>query len=345
MAEAIEDRFPQSQVTFIGTKRGIESWLVPARGYEIDYIAIGGFLGKGWVQKLLFPGQLMISVLQSYGHLKRRRPEAVLGTGGYVSAPPVIAAKLLGIPTALLALDAMPSKAVRMLSRIAGEIYAGFPECAGFIKSRGKVIFTGNPLRRDLGTYARDQGAKAFGLDPGRKTILAYGGSRGAHSINLAMARAIVFRGDGWAELQFIIQTGAQDCDWVKKEVAAARAKVVVLPYIEDMGLAFAACDLVISRSGSTVSEILACGLPSILIPYPYAASNHQEYNARSLNLAGAAVMIQDEKLTPEGLAAEIDGIMGDQDRRRTMSLKAKSLARPDAAREIAERLGRLIKR
>ena len=319
--------------------------MVPARGFALDYIAIGGFLGKGLGQKLIFPGQLMISILQSYGHLRRRRPEVVLGTGGYVSAPPVLAAKLLGIPSALLALDAMPSKAVRLLANLACEIYAGFPECADFIKEPWKVIFTGNPLRSDLGRYSRDQGAMAFGLDPQRKTVLAYGGSRGAHRINLVLCQAVVSREERWSDLQFILQTGEQDHGWVKREMEAARAKAVVLPYIENMGLAFAACDLVISRSGSTVSEILNCGLPSILIPYPYAASNHQEYNARSLERAGAAVVIMDSELSASGLADEIDRLINNEALRKRMAQNSKSLARPGAAREIAKRLERIRKK
>jgi UDP-N-acetylglucosamine--N-acetylmuramyl-(pentapeptide) pyrophosphoryl-undecaprenol N-acetylglucosamine transferase len=246
---------------------------------------------------------------------------------------------MMGIPVALLALDAMPSKAVRMMARLAGEVYAGFPECAEHIRQKEKVVYTGNPLRSDLGRYSRDEGCAEFGLDPGRRTVLVYGGSQGAHSINMAMAGAIAAQGEKWKGLQFIFQTGRRDLDLVRGMVARARARVQVAPYIEKMAQAFAASDLVVSRSGSTVSEILACGLPSILVPYPLAASNHQEHNARSLERGGAAEVILDRELGETILAERMSAILEDRERNLRMRKAALSLAKPEAARDIARRL------
>lgn len=339
MAAALAELDPSCRVRFIGTRRGLEARVVPERGYPVDYISIGGLLGKGPTERMKFPMMMAVSTAQSLWHLRRNRPEVVLGTGGYVCAPPVLAARLAGIPVALLALDAMPSKAVRTLARFAREVYAGFPECAGHIRQKDKVIFTGNPLREDLGRYSRAEGCREFGLDPEKKTVLIYGGSQGAHSINQAMAGALALKGPAWSGLQLLWQTGKADHESIKKIAETARVMTKALPYIEKMPLAFAAADLAVSRSGSTVSEILACGLPSILVPYPHAASNHQEFNARSLERAGAAEVILDGRLDGRVLADSIESILGDKGRYRRMKEAAKTLARPKAAGEIAKRL------
>lgn len=339
MAAALAELDPSCRVRFIGTRRGLEARVVPEHGYPIDFISIGGLLGKGPAEKLKFPVMLAISIAQSLRHLMRSRPDLVLGTGGYVCAPPVLAAWMMGIPAALLALDAMPSKAVRTLARFAREVYAGFPECAGHIRQKDKVVYTGNPLRVDLGGYSRDQGCREFGLDPKKKTVLVYGGSQGAHSINQAMAEAIASREAAWSGLQFLWQTGRADHESIRKIAETAPVIIRALPYIEKMPLAFAAADLAVSRSGSTVSEILACGLPSILVPYPHAASNHQEFNARSLERAGAAEVILDGRLNSRTLAESIESILEDRERYQRMKDAAKTLARPKAAGEIAKRL------
>ncbi len=344
MAAALGEIEPDCRISFIGTRRGLEARVVPAQGFPLDFISIGGFLGKGPADRIRFPFQMALSTMQSIRHLRRRKPEAVLGTGGYVCAPPVLAARLLGIPAYLLALDAMPSKAVRMLARHARRVFAGFPECADHIGQPEKVVYTGNPLRGDLNRHSREEGLGEFGLDPGKKTILVYGGSQGAHSINLNVAGAISAQGDKWSGIQFIFQTGKQDYDLVRDKVAGAPARAIVMPYIEKMSLAFAASDLVISRSGSTVSEILACGLPSILVPYPHAASNHQEHNARSLERRGAASVLLEKDLNVNKLADLVDELITDSNRFLGMKSATAGMAKPKAATEIALEIVRLMR-
>lgn len=314
---------------------------MPAHGYPIRYIAIRGYLGKSLPGKLSFPLLFAWSVCQSLFHLIADRPDAVLGTGGYASAPPVLAAWLLRVPVGLLALDALPSKAVLLLARCAREVYAGFPECAAHIAGRTAVVHTGNPLRPGIGRTARAEGSTAFGLDPGRTTVLMYGGSQGAHALNLLVPAAIAARaGDPrWRELQFIVQTGPADAAAVAERLRGVPVRTVVLPYIDNMPAAFAASDLVISRSGSGVAETLACGLPSILVPFPHAASNHQEHNARSLERAGAAVVALERDLDPGKLASLVESILFDPERMAGMAGAARRMARPGAAAEIAARL------
>jgi UDP-N-acetylglucosamine--N-acetylmuramyl-(pentapeptide) pyrophosphoryl-undecaprenol N-acetylglucosamine transferase len=335
---------PGNKAEFIGTKNGIEARVLPETGYSLKYISIGGFLGKQAWQKMLFPFNFLGATGQSLFHLISERPDAVLGTGGYVSAPPVLAAWLLRIPVSLLALDVMPSKAVRFLTRFAGEIYGGFPECSQYLSKNAKVVFTGNPIRREVGEISKEQGIKEFGLEPGKKTILIFGGSQGAHSINLAVLDSLTHLNQAghFKDIQIIFQTGQKDLGLVTVNCQSSKASIKVLAYIDKMPYAMAAADLVISRSGAGVSETLACGLPSILIPLPHAASNHQEYNARSLEKAGAAEMILDSELNGQVLSQRIIGILFNPEKYGQMSKAARSLARPGAAREIAEKIFKL---
>jgi len=341
VAAELRRRGPANQVSFIGTRRGIEHRLVPADGYPLRYIAIRGFLGKSIAGKLAFPFLFAWSVCQSLFYMIADRPDVLLGTGGYVSAPPVLAAWLLRVPVGLLALDAMPSRAVRLLAGCAAEIYSGFPECAESIRPKRRVIFTGNPLRPEIGSVSRSDGAARFGLDHAQQTILLFGGSQGAHSLNTAMIDTLKAKANDrrWRELQFIVQTGTRDCARARTELAAMPMKVVVLPYIGNMPAAFAASDLVVSRSGSSVSETLACGLPSILVPFPHAASNHQEHNARSLERGGAAVVILERDLTAERLAAAVEAVLFDHRTQRSMRRSAADLARSGAAGMVTQRL------
>jgi len=332
---------PGNKAEFIGTKKGIEARVLPETGYSLKYISIGGFLGKSHWRKMLFPLSFFTATLQSLFYMITERPDAVLGTGGYVSAPPVLAAWMLRIPVFLLALDVMPSQAVRFLSRFAGEIYGGFPECSQYLDKKAKVFFTGNPIRREMGKISKEQGIREFGLEPGKKTILVFGGSQGAHNINLAVLDSLVHldQAGHLNDIQIIFQTGQKDLGLVMEKCQNSKASIKVLAYIDKMPSAMAAADLVVSRSGSAVSETLACGLPSILIPFPYAASNHQEYNARSLEKAGAAEMILDLELTGRVLAQKITEILFYPAKYGQMSKVAGSLARPEAAREIAEKI------
>lgn len=344
VAAAVRKVDPEAKVTFYGTRQGIESRVLPGTGYQINYISAKGFLGKDIAEKIFFPFWMAVGIIQSLFQMIRSRPDVVLGTGGYVSVPPVVAAWLLRIPVALLALDVMPSKAVRFLSRFANQIYGGFPECAGYLDKSSRVVFTGNPIRPEISNIPREKGIERFDLDGNKKTILLFGGSQGAHSINISMLEALkILDQTGYIKkIQVIFQTGKKDHDLVAEDVKRFAAKIKVLAYIDEMPLALAASDLVISRSGAGVSETLACGLPSILVPYPYAASNHQEYNAKSLEKAGAAEMILDKDLNGQVLTKKIAVILFDREKYNLMSQAAKNLARPEAAKIIADNIIRM---
>ncbi len=341
MAAAVKEMAPGTDVVFYGTRQGLEQRVLSAAGYPMRRITARGFLGKGPVDRMLFPVWLGLGIVQSLFHMARSRPGVVLGTGGYVSAPPVIAAWMLRVPVALLALDAMPSRAVRMLAPLARQVYGGFPECSKYLKPGTEVIPTGNPIRAEIGRVSKEQGAGRFGLDSARRTVLVFGGSQGAHRINLAMLDALGhFHQTGQLkDLQVIFQTGSRDYRLVSEAAGRISRDIRVLEYINDMAQALAAADLAVCRSGAGVSEVLAGGLPAILVPFPHAASNHQEYNARSLERAGAAEVILDRDLEGKMLAERIAAIIDDPQRQRRMRAAALSLARPEAAAEIARNI------
>lgn len=341
MAAAVREMAPGTEVVFYGTRQGIEQRVLPEAGYPMRRITARGFLEKGPVDRMLFPVWLVLGIVQSLFHMVRSRPGVVLGTGGYVSAPPVIAAWMLRVPVALLALDAMPSRAVRMLAPLARQIYGGFPECSKHLRPGIEVTHTGNPIRAEIGRVSKEQGAERFGLDSSRRTVLVFGGSQGAHSINLAMLDALshIHQTGQLKDLQVIFQTGRGDYRLVSEAASRIPGDIRVLEYINDMPHALAAADLVVCRSGAGVSEILAGGLPAILVPFPQAASNHQEYNARSLERAGAAEVILDRDLEGKLLAGRIAAILKDPEQHRRMRAAALNLARPEAAADIARNI------
>jgi len=261
------------------------------------------------------------------------KPSCLLATGGYVSGPPVLAAYILGIPVFLQEQNSYPGIATRRLARFSDVIFLGFADAGRYLGKASRIL-TGNPVRRGIENSSRSEGAAAYGLDPFKKTTLVFGGSQGAHAVNKAVSHIIddiVSAG-----YQLIWQTGAGEYEqW---SGFSRQGSVVVTPYIEKMSLAYAASDMVIARAGAmTIAELNQCGLPSILVPLPTAAENHQEYNARSMETAGAARVILEHDLTPDSLRNELFGLLQNDSMRETMSASSRKLGGGDAAKMIAE--------
>ncbi|MDI6784129.1 MAG: UDP-N-acetylglucosamine--N-acetylmuramyl-(pentapeptide) pyrophosphoryl-undecaprenol N-acetylglucosamine transferase, partial [bacterium] len=282
-----------------------------------------------------------------------------LGTGGYVSASTVFAAQWKGIPTLILEQNLVPGLANKLLGKKATAIALSFPETIHYFPKK-KVVITGTPVRPCLllaGVQNLDKPAarRGFNLDPDVATLLVFGGSQGAAAINRTVVSAVqlleqkaVNPDKSGQDLQFILQTGQKNyheiVEQVKKE--KNKTKVIVLPYIDDMAKAYAAADLVISRSGAiSIAEITVCGLPSILIPYPYATANHQEKNARILETHGAAKVILESELTPDSLAKEIEELLIQPKLLSGMAEKSKQLAKPEATADICNLLLRLAQK
>jgi UDP-N-acetylglucosamine--N-acetylmuramyl-(pentapeptide) pyrophosphoryl-undecaprenol N-acetylglucosamine transferase len=296
-----------NSVQFVGTEQGIEAKVLPREGLPVRFITVGKLKGMGIaaITKTLIT--LPQGVLQSLTLLRKYRPDVVIGIGGYASGPVALAALVLKTPLLIIEPNSYPGLANRKLGRYASRVILCFPGTGaqGFFPSE-KTVTLGPLVRKGIDRAERRKAIGDFGLRPARYTVFIMGGSGGAHAINMAMKQAAL-RLQQVPGLQILHQTGEKDVADVEAGYKQAGMSAVVLPYIHDMAGAYAAADLVVSRSGATtVAELAVCGRRSVLIPFPFAADNHQEYNASMLAARGAAEIIVQKNLTPELLAATI---------------------------------------
>jgi UDP-N-acetylglucosamine--N-acetylmuramyl-(pentapeptide) pyrophosphoryl-undecaprenol N-acetylglucosamine transferase len=341
VAEEMMRLRPRTEVVFVGGRRGLEAQAVPESGFRIRFILTRGFPRRAWWR---WPAAVIANVVglfQALWVVGAERPDAVLGTGGYVSGPVALAAWMLGRPLLLQEQNSIPGLANRWLARVADEVHLSFTEARVYFRRKDNLKVTGNPVRGHILGGDRAQGLKAFDLADGKPTIFIFGGSRGAHRINEAAVDAMR-RLKGRVDLQFILQTGREDLDWAKSTVDREQLPARVLAFLRDIHLAYAVADLVVCRSGAmTLAEIAACGTPAILVPYPHAAHNHQEVNAHNLVERGAAALVLDRELSGERLAKEIAHLVADRQALRRMSANARTFARLDAAERIVRSLER----
>jgi UDP-N-acetylglucosamine--N-acetylmuramyl-(pentapeptide) pyrophosphoryl-undecaprenol N-acetylglucosamine transferase len=296
-----------NEVLFVGTEQGIEARVLPKEGLQVRFVSVGKLKGMGLGSVLKTFITLPRSLIQSIGLLRLERPHVVVGVGGYASGPVALAAWLLRTPLVIVEPNSYAGLANRVAGKFAAKIFVCFPgrDTQGFFPEKKKVL-TGPLVRKGLDRGNREKALTEFGLEPGRFTVLAMGGSGGAHAINMTMKEAAKELKDV-PDLQVLHQTGEKDASDVKDGYRQTGVNAVVLPYIHDMAGAYAAADLVVSRSGATtVAELAVLGKRAVLVPYPYAADNHQEYNARSLAERGGAEVIVQKDLAATGLAAAI---------------------------------------
>ncbi len=343
IAKALIERIPDAKVTFVGTKKGLEVDVVPKEGFELLLIDVVGFQRKLSPDTLTTFYRAAKGVFQARAIMKKLQPEVVVGTGGYVSGPVVLAAWLLGIPTLIHEQNALPGYTTRILSRIADVVALTYPESVKYFPKREKTRLTGNPIRRQILETTKAQGLAAFQLDPGLLTLLVFGGSQGARAINKVMVKVLpkIMKSK---DIQVIYQTGRHDHHWVTKELetncaeALRTRRLTVKDYIYRMDHAMACSDLVVGRAGAiSIAEITGRGLPSILIPFPGSAEGHQEMNAAALEKAGAALVIHEKDLTPECLLQAIRQIMDDENRRKQMARESLKLGRPGATDDLVD--------
>jgi UDP-N-acetylglucosamine--N-acetylmuramyl-(pentapeptide) pyrophosphoryl-undecaprenol N-acetylglucosamine transferase len=343
LADEIRRRGLGHEVAFLGSKARLESRIVPQAGYKLYTVAARGLLGKGLLQKAMFFPTLLVGMIQCLFILAQFHPRVVVGTGGYISAPLVLAAGLSGIPVVLLALDALPSKAIRSLARWAKEIHTSFPESRGYFpaKERKKLKESGNPVREWVLKGERKESRRHFGLVENRKTLLLIGGSQGAHSLNAALTEALGRLRN--TDLQVLWQTGEKDHPSAASQVMQYGLKAVVKPFFEEMDKVYAATDFAVGRSGATATaDLMACGIPCLLVPFPFAAENHQEKNARWYESRGAARVVLNKDLTGEVLAQEILRLVHEPGRLEGMAKNARACGKPEATRAIVDCLERL---
>lgn len=326
-------REQSSDVFFVGTNQGIEARVLPKEGLPVRFISAGKLKGMNLASILKTVATLPLGLFQSLRLLREIGPDVVLGVGGYASAPVGAAALILGIPLVIIEPNSYAGLANRKLGIFADKVILCFPGTGArkFFPPR-KTAALGPLVRQGIEEGDRGRGLEDFGLEAGLFTVFVMGGSGGAHAINMAMKQAAVFLKD-MRELQVVHQTGPHDVDEVKAGYRDAGVQAVVLPYIENMAGAYAAADLVVSRSGATtVAELAVCGKRAVLIPFPFAADNHQEYNARALADLSAADIVLQKDLTGAVLAAIIK-----KNAEEGMSVSGMSRMKNTAAKEIAE--------
>lgn len=330
LAVARELRRRGHQPFFIGTKRGLEAKLAPAEGFPMEWIEIGGLKRVGMAQTLRTLWQLPRSLVSVLAAFRKRRPAAVFSMGGYVAGPVMLAAWWCGIPTVLMEPNAMPGMTNRWMGRFVDRALLAFPEAAAHFP-RGKTEPTGLPVR-----------AEFFRIAPKRRedplTVLVTGGSRGSRRLNEAARQSWPLFRQAGAAVRFLHQTGPDDHAELAREFSAFGLEGEVVPFIEDMPAAFASADLLVCRSGAgAVAELAAAGKPAILVPFPFAADQHQLRNAEAMERAGAARVVLDSDLTGERLFREITALAGEADLLDRMGQAARNLAHPGAAERAAD--------
>ena len=336
VAEELKKTRPDMELLFIGGKKGIESKIVKEAGYAFKTIPVIGLPRKLSPALVSFVWKLAVSVFLSRRILSRFMPAVVIATGGYVSGPPIIAARSLGLPVVIQEQNSYPGLTNRKLGRFADILFLGFKDASRYFGTTAETMVTGNPIRDFIVSGERRESAGAFGLDPGLKTVLVFGGSQGAAAINKAVSAAVQPLTE--QNIQVLWQTGEKENEAWKSFDGSFGDMVRTVPYIGNMEQAYAAADLVIARAGAmSIAEITACGLPAVYIPLPSAAGNHQEHNARALVEARAAEMILERDLSSTTLEKRILGILSSDERLSTMSKASESLGKRDAAKVIAE--------
>lgn len=351
IARGLQQRYPGSELLYVGTDHGLEAEIVPKAGLAFCTIRVAGLKRSLSPANLAVLWQAAAGLAGAAGILRRFRPAAVVGTGGYVCGPVVLAAAGLRIPTLIHEQNALPGITNRILARFTGRVAVTFEESVRYFSRRARVQVTGLPVRPEVIAVRREEARAGLGVGSGRMLVLSFGGSQGARTINQAMP-GVLGRLGGKSNLQFLHVTGPKQYDGfmndLKKSGMAAEkyGNITIVPYLHQMPEALAAADLVICRAGAaTIAELTVRGLPAILIPYPYAAANHQEYNARALAERGAAVMISDRELRGEMLAGLLAELLEDPLRLKAMSEKSLHLGRPGALDDILDSLAGLISR
>lgn len=343
IARSIEAKYPESEILFVGNNGGLEAEIIPREGYKLATIHSQGLPRKVSLEVLKSIFLTGIGVWEARKVINSFQPEIVIGTGGYVSGPVMLVAALQGKKTIIHEQNAYPGLTNRLLARLVDKVALSNQAAKNYFNSTDKLVWTGNPIRPEIIKAERKKSCQELGLDFNRKIILAFGGSRGAKSINQAMEEVYNLAQKN-SKIQVLHITGKNDFARVK-EVAVKlgiseleKGNVIIKPYLYNMAAGLAAADLVISRAGATgLAEITAKGVPAILIPYPYAAENHQEYNARSLEKKGAAEVILDKELTGDKLVKKVKKIISSQNKLAKMAQASKELGKPEAAENILE--------
>jgi UDP-N-acetylglucosamine--N-acetylmuramyl-(pentapeptide) pyrophosphoryl-undecaprenol N-acetylglucosamine transferase len=343
VARELRRRYPEVVVTFAGTARGIESRVVPREGFELDVLRSAGLkaVSPGAMARAL--SLLPLSAVDAWRILSRRRPDVVIGVGGYSSGPVMLLAALRRIPTLLLEQNAVPGLTNRILAPLVSAAAVTFESTASYFGRRAFVA--GNPVRHEFFEHGQ-HGAETTEAQSGPPRILIFGGSQGAHAINMAMVEAAPRLAAHPGGLAITHQTGERDLERVREGYRRANLEARVESFLFTMDREMKTADVVICRAGATtLAELTAAGRPAVLVPLPTAADDHQRKNAEAVAAAGAAEVLEQAQMTGDRMADRIIALASDPARRAAMSEAARRLAKPDAARVIVDRVAELWKR
>ena len=336
LGEEVKTRHPRNDVLFVGSARGIEAREVPKAGYPLEIIDVGPLKRMGIAGFVKGMVRLPRALWQSVRILRKFDPDVVIGVGGFSSGPVLLAAWFLRKPTAIQEQNALPGFTNRTLGWFVDAVFIAFPQAEAAFPPR-KTHLLGNPIRRAfLDNYLHTKAATD------RLSILVTGGSQGAHALNLRVAEALeILAPQVGRKIQILHQTGIKDQPEIAARYEKLRSSGLVaeaVAFIDDMARAYAGADLLVCRAGATtIAELTVCKKPAILVPFPFAADDHQTVNARSLVDAGAALLMAEKELTAEKLADELRSLEADRPRLNRMSRASGVLGRPEAAREIAD--------
>ena len=338
LAEELRRRDPTTRIVLLCTRRDEAYEGTQALGISSEVLPS---TNRGPLPRRLLA--LAPALLRAMRVLGRFRPDVVIGLGGYGSVAPVVCAALRGIPCMLLEQNVVPGRSNRLMSHLADEVACQWEESAGYLRRRDKVRVTGNPVRAAIRRHGRAEAAAALGLDPALPTLLVMGGSQGARPLNELAVEALPTLRERGARLQFVHLAGEADLERVRAAYEQQGLAARVFGFLVDMALAYSACDLVLSRAGGTsIAELTALGLPMILVPYPHAMDNHQHLNARVLELAGAALLLEQATLSPHRLAHHVSELLGDRARLAHMARQSQRFGVPRAAAVVADRIAAL---
>ena len=350
IANTIKRNDPDTEILFVGTERGIENKLTAAEGYPIKHVEIRGFRRSLSLSNIKAAYLAFVSPLRAKKIVKEFKPDIVIGTGGYVCWPVLVAASKMGIPTAVHESNAYPGVAVRKLQSYVDRIWLNFEESAKHLTAKDKIKHVGNPLRTSFGSVSREKARKELGIE-GKYDhyILSYGGSMGAEKVNDACLELMRELGRDNVKILHQHATGAIEWEEAKAKFKdfglEGRENLMLSEYIYDMPLRMAAADIVISRAGAmTVSELAMMKKTSIMIPSPNVTNNHQYKNAKVIADMGGTVLLEEKELTDGRLKKEVEKLLSDEDKRRRMGDAISHFADLDANKLIYEEILKLVK-
>lgn len=336
VAEEFLSRNSENQVLFVGTEHGIESRVIPGLGMNLARISAAGVRGKRGLAQIKGLALFIYGYAESRKILKEFRPDLVLGVGGYASAPLCLAARGMKIGYSIHEQNAIPGLTNRLLARFARQVFISLDEAERFFPA-GSTLITGNPVRKAILESRMDERLKGPGSN---LSLLVFGGSQGARSINQAFIAALPHLGNLKDRIRVLHQTGNSDQQEVAEAYRSAGIEAKVVPFIDDMAAAYGAADLVVCRGGATtIAEVTVCGKACLFIPFPHAVDDHQRKNAEALLKKDAGFMLLEQELTGESLAKKLKELLGDPARLAEIAENARSMGRSDAAKIIVDEL------